>query len=597
MLSELSYPFDAKAIIAGKKRLRRLLLEEKSNGRIHKKIAVLGGSTTSDIVRVLELFLLNYDIEPEFYESGYNQFYQEGMFPSDELRQFEPDFIYIHTTNRNILRLPEPTDSREKIESMLHDEMKRFSDMWSNLHQTFHCVIIQNNFDLPAYRLLGNRDVSDVHGTVNFIGKLNCAWSDYAQQHDSFYICDINYISADIGLKTWSNPQDWYLYKYAVSLAAIPALSFNVANIIKSLLGRNKKGLVLDLDNTLWGGVIGEDGTDGIALGPEEAEGEAYLAFQEYLKRLTSLGIILTIDSKNDFENAVAGLEHPNSRLKKEDFTVIKANWESKAQNLRDTALELNLLPESLVFVDDNPAERLNVAKQYPDVAVPVMESVADYIQIIDRSGFFEATNISADDLNRGQMYRENMERKHFETTYEDYSDYLRDLKMQARIKSFETPALQRITQLTNKSNQFNLTARRYTQEEIEAAAQNKNCITLYGTLRDRFGDNGIVSVVISHIIGNECHIDLWVMSCRVLKRDMELAMMDALIEECRLRGLKELHGYYHPTLKNKMVKDFYQTQGFRKASEAADGTTEWTLSLEDYILKNRLIQIIKEKG
>lgn len=592
MLKELEYPFDAEYIVKKKKSLKKRLLEEKE-GMIDKKIAILGGSTTNDIKLVLEIFLLNYGIKPTFYESEYNQYYQDAMFPGDELLEFAPDIIYIHTSNRNIIRFPEMTDDQECIDSLMKSEMDKYIGIWQNLEKVFHCPIIQNNFDYPFYRLLGNKDASDIHGKTNFINRLNMAFNEYAQKHENFYICDLNYISADYGLQKWSDPFYWHMYKYAVAVPAIPYLSFNIANIIKSVFGKNKKGFVLDLDNTLWGGIIGDDGVDNIVLGPEESEGQVYSEFQRYIKEYKRLGILLNIDSKNDYENAIAGLNHPDSELKPGDFIEIKANWNPKDKNFKEIAAELNLLPESLVFIDDNPAERAIVAERISGVCAPEIGNVENYIRVIDRSGFFEVTNISKDDLKRNEMYQENVQRAKLEASYDNYEEYLLSLEMKGTIRSFEPVYMARIAQLTNKSNQFNLTTKRYTQSEIEETALDDNYLTLYGKLEDKFGDNGVVSVVIGHIKENICHVDLWIMSCRVLKRDMEFAMMDMLTKQCVARGVTEIRGYYYPTVKNKMVKEFYALQGFDKVSEDELGNTVWKLNVnEQYKNKNHVIQV-----
>lgn len=590
-MKELEYPFDSKEIIKRKIKYRKQLREDGSS-RIQKRIAVLGGSTSSDIIAVMELFLLNYGIDPAFYESEYDQYYQDAMFPPEEILSFKPDIIYIHTTGRNITTFPLVSDSEEMVEQLLQNETEKFQGIWKNLEETFHCPIIQNNFEQPIYRLMGNRDVYDIHGRGNFIDRLNQRWYDYAREHENFHICDINYIAADYGLSRWHDLSYWYLYKYAMDLYAIPYLSYNVANIIKSIFGKNKKGFALDLDNTLWGGVIGDDGVDNIELGPEEALGQAYLEFQQYLKAHQQLGVILNVDSKNDEENALAGLNHPDGVLKPSDMIVLKANWEPKDRNLREIAEELSLLPESLVFVDDNPAERHIVSEQLPGVSAPEIGKVEDYIKVLDRSGFFETTSISEDDKNRNQMYRENAERAQLKAKYEDYEDYLKSLEMKAEIGAFIPLFMARIAQLTNKSNQFNLTTKRYTQEEIEATASDKDYITQYGKLEDRFGDNGVVSVVIGHTKGEICEIDLWIMSCRVLKRNMEFAMMDSFVERCKERGVKRIIGHYYPTTKNKMVKEFYGLHGFQKVEEDAEGNAEWTIEVEAYVPKNRVIEV-----
>ncbi|MCR5501835.1 MAG: HAD-IIIC family phosphatase [Lachnospiraceae bacterium] len=587
----LEYPFDPNYILEKKKKIRRELLEV-GGPFIDKKIAILGGSTTNDIRLILELFLLDQGIRPAFYESEYNRYYEDAMFPNPELEEFGPDVVYIHTTNRNITAYPAPGDDEKAVENLLLTEYEKFRKMWDRIFEVYRCPVIQNDFEMPYFRLLGNRDAVDPRGRVHFLSELNRKFFSYARDHENFHICDINYLSADFGLKDWADPFYYHMYKYALSLPAIPYLAQNVANIIKSLFGKNKKGLVLDLDNTLWGGVIGDDGVENIELGPEESTGQAYSEFQEYLKQLKTLGILLNIDSKNDPENALAGLRHPDSTLKEEDFIEIMANWEPKDQNFRKIARELNLLPESLVFIDDNPAERHIVREQIKGVRAPEIGGIQDYIRVIDRSGFFEVTALSGDDLKRSEMYAENAKRRAFEESFSDYREYLVSLKMKAVIGAFEPLYMARIAQLTNKSNQFNLTTKRYTQAEIEEAAKDPERVTLYGKLEDRFGDNGVVSVVIGHFSGGILKIELWLMSCRVLKRDMEFAMMDALASECLKRGIREIRGYYYPTPKNGMVRDFYAIMGFEKISGDDKGNTEWTFDLtKPYEKKNTVIE------
>jgi len=595
-VKELEYPFDSSYIMKKSKSLKKALLSDGSD-RIHKKIAVLGGSTTHDIIRILELFLLNYGIEPEFYESEYGQYWQDAMFPG-ELNDFNPDIIYIHTSNRNITNFPTMDDSKEAVDEKLQKAYQHFETMWKKLSDTYHCPIIQNNFEAPFYRLLGNRDFFDVHGRLSFINRLNEKFAEYARKAsdsaESFFINDINYLSSCYGLDQWSDPLAWHMYKYALCIPAIPTLSFNVANIIKSIYGKNKKGLVLDLDNTLWGGVVGDDGVDGIEIGQETNLGQVYAEFQNYVKMQKDIGVLLTVDSKNDEENAIAGLNHPDGSLKPDDFVAIKANWEPKSENMKAIAKELNILPESLVFVDDNPAERAIVEGQIKGAAVPEIDSPEHYIRIIDHAGFFEATSVSDDDRKRNEMYMANKKRTELEESFTDYSEYLKSLEMEAEIAPFEKMYMPRIAQLTNKSNQFNLTTKRYTQDDIEKTAADDSNITLYGRLKDKFGDNGIVSLVIGNIrSGAELHIDLWLMSCRVLKRDMEFAMMDALVEKARERGVKTIYGYYYPTAKNKMVKEFYDIQGFDLVSEDADGNKTYKLDIsQNYENKNKVIEV-----
>ena len=588
----LEYPFDEAYILSKKKKIKKELLDSGTNFT-DTKIAILGGSTTNDIKLVMELFLLDYGIKPSFYESEYNRYYQDAVFPNAELEEFAPQIIYIHTTNRNITEYPKISDSAEVIEELIKNEVQKFTTMWTELEEKYHCPIIQNNFEMPLYRLMGNKEASDIHGKINFINRLNEEFYKYAREHNNFYICDINYISADYGLKKWQEPFYWYMYKYALNVSAIPYLSYNVANIIKSLLGKNKKGFVLDLDNTLWGGIVGDDGVDNLEIGPEESGGQVYSEFQNYIKEHKGLGLVLNIASKNEEENAIAGLNHPDGVLKPDDFIEIKANWEPKDRNFVHIAESLTLLPESLVFVDDNPAERAIVEGNLKGVRAPEIGEAHNYIQTIDRSGFFEVTNLSKDDLSRNEMYKENVKRAKLQASFENYEDYLLSLEMVGTIKRFEPIYTARIAQLSNKSNQFNLTTKRYTQTEIEEVMADEAYIPLYGKLVDKFGDNGLVSVVIGHIVDDICHIDLWLMSCRVLKRDMEFAMMDELVRQCKKKGIKQIKGYYYPTAKNNMVREFYALQGFTKISEDEAGNTEWKFDIMDgYENKNKVIKV-----
>lgn len=594
-MKSLEYPFDSAFILKKRKSLKRELLSE-TTGRIKKKIAILGGSTTHDIKDILELFLLNYGIEPSFYESEYAQYFQDVMFDNPELVDFAPDLIFIHTSTRNIRFFPNIKNSAEEIEEMLKGEFNQFCELWKKIENAYHCPVIQNNFEMPFYRLLGNKDVSDIHGRVNYVNRLNSLFYEYAQRHDNFYINDINYMASCFGLQKWADPFYWHMYKYAMCLDAIPEFSFNLANIVKSIYGKNKKAFVLDLDNTLWGGIVGDDGADNIEIGQETSIAQLYSEFQGYLKNHKDLGILLTVNSKNEEENAIAGLKRPDSVLKPEDFIVIKANWNPKDMNTREIASELNIGADALVFVDDNPAEREIVSASVSGVAVPNVQEPEHYINVLDRSGFFEITTFSKDDLARNEMYQANIQRAKQEASFANYKDYLISLEMKAEILPFSSLYMSRIAQLTNKSNQFNLTTKRCSQADIENIANNENYITLCGKLEDKFGDNGVVSVVFGHIDDSDKSIfciDLWLMSCRVLKRDMEFAMMDSLIELCKKRNVKTVKGFYYPTAKNKMVKDFYALHGFVKTEEDAEQNAIWVYEdIGNYKNRNEVISV-----
>ncbi len=588
MLKELLYPFDSAFLMKNKKKVKRQLLSDGTN-RIKKKIAVLGGSTTNDIVLMLEIFLLNYGIECEFYQSEYNKYWEDAVFPNSQLEEFKPDIIYIHTSIRNISQFEFSMSlSEDEVNSKLENEFEHFRQMWESISLKYSCIVIQNNFEMPSYRMLGNRDAWNIHGLVNYISRLNMMFYEYARKNENFYINDINYISACCGLDKWAEPQYWYMYKYALNPCFIPDLAFNLSNIIKSVFGKNKKALALDLDNTLWGGVIGDDDIDGIEIGHETATAESFLAFQQYVKKHKEIGVLLGVCSKNDYENAIMGLNHPDGALCPDDFINIKANWEPKDLNISKMADEIGILPESIVFADDNPAEREIVSSQL-GISAPVMDVPENYIRAIDRNGFFEVTTFSDDDLKRNDMYKANAQRSETMKRFESYDEYLKSLEMTAVIDSFNSIDFQRITQLTNKSNQFNLTTKRYTQTEIESVAEDENYITLCGRLSDKFGDNGIVSLVIGRKDGDRLHIDLWLMSCRVLKRDMEYAMLDQLVDKAKQQGINRLMGYYFKTKKNSMVQNLFSDFGFNKISENNEDAV-WELITDGYENKNKFI-------
>ncbi|SDB38522.1 HAD-superfamily phosphatase, subfamily IIIC/FkbH-like domain-containing protein [Pseudobutyrivibrio sp. YE44] len=592
-MRELEYPFDSEFIRKKRIKLRKQLLADESVKFIEKRIAILGGSTTSEIKNMIELFLLNNGIKPSFYESEYNKFYEDGMFDNPELVEFDPEIIYIHTSNRNITDWPTVADGEDTVKALLDAQLGKFVGLWEHLFEKYHCPIIQNNFEMPFYRLLGNQDAVMLQGRSRFVNLMNEGIYDYARSHENFFIHDINYESATYGLAEWSNPLYWHMYKYAVAVPAIPYTAYGVATIIKSFLGKNKKVLALDLDNTLWGGVIGDDGVENIEIGQETSLGQTYSEFQNYVKEQKQIGTLLTVITKNNDDVARTGFERPDSVLKIDDFVSFKANWDPKDRNLVEEANELNLLPESFVFVDDNPAEREIIRQSIPGVAVPEIGNVEEYIQTIDRAGYFEVTKLSADDMKRNEMYAANAKRNIAQASFTDYGEYLKSLEMIGTIKPFEDIYMSRIAQLSNKSNQFNLTTHRYTQAEIEEIAASGNHITLYGKLEDKFGDNGVVSVVIGEVKSDELHMDLWLMSCRVLKRDMEFAMMDELVSACKAHGITKIFGYYYPTAKNAMVKDFYGIQGFEKIAEDQEGNTTWQFNIpQAYENKNKAIKV-----
>lgn len=578
-MQELEYPFDGALILQKKRSLKRAFAEK--SGLTPKKIAIMSGSTVGDIKNIMELFLLENGIKPEFHVGGYSLFYENLVFDDGSLAAFAPDVIYIHTSVQNIAQWPSQNDTADEVEAKLDAEYRRFEQAWKAAAK-FGCPVIQNNFDQPFYRLMGSMDAVDVHGRVNFVNRLNAKFAEYASKTPNFFLHDLQYLAASVGIENWFSPAVWYAYKYAMDTKYIALLCHSVASIIKSIFGKNKKSVILDLDNTLWGGVIGDDGAEGIVLGKETPAGMAYSEFQAYLKQLSQLGVMLNVCSKNEESIALQGFERADSTLKRDDFLCFKANWEPKHLNIAKIAKEINIMPDSFVFMDDNPAEREIVRREIDGISIPVLQAPEQYISAIDKSGFFEVTTLSADDKKRNEMYKQNLERAALEDSFGDYDDYLRSLDMHCEIGAFDALHAERITQLINKTNQFNMTTRRYSAAEIEGLINNPDYITLYGRLVDKFGDNGIVTALIAHKNGTQADIDLWIMSCRTFKRTLEHAMFDRLVAVCKQAGITRINGVYYPTAKNLIVADFYATIGFEKIHENADGEKQFAFTAFD---------------
>lgn len=588
-----TYPYDNNFLLRKQKSVKRELLAREGVAYAEKRIAFLGGSTTDDITNILELFLLESGIKPTFYQSEYNKFYEDAVFGNPELDAFAPEIVIVFTSVVNIVNAPSVNDDEAAIRAKIAAEVSRFTEVWEKLAQRHHAVIIQNNFDLPAADDLGSLSAAHIAGTHRFVAALNERFAEYAAAHDNFYLHDLHGLAAKIGLDRWHNPFQYFAYKFAMDYDAMPEVSLSLAKIIRGISGKTKKCLVLDLDNTLWGGVIGDDGADGIRIGHETPVAEAYSAWQEYVLKLKERGVILAVCSKNDEEIAKSGFGLPDSILHLDDFAAFYANWEPKNVNIAAIATEINIGLDSLVFIDDNPAEREIVRQTLPEVAVPEVDAtdVFSFIRAIEGAGYFEPIAISEDDRKRNAAYQENKARLALAHSVANYDDFLKSLNMKAEIDSFRSVYFDRIAQLTGKTNQFNLTTRRYTRAEIESMARDDRFVTLYGRLTDRFGDNGLIAVVIGEKRGEELHILLWLMSCRVLKRGMEENMLDVLAVKSQEMGCTKLIGYYYPTKKNKMVADMYASFGFVAAGVDGEGTV-WEMPLAGYIRHGKYIEV-----
>lgn len=586
-MQELEYPFDGGWIRRQVKKIKKeLLLQE---NLIPKKIALLSGSTIGQLKQVLEVFLLNQGIQPTFYEGAYNNYYEEAVFATDALIDFAPDIVYIHTSVRNIKEWPIASDDKDTVDAKLQGEVDKMLSVWNSLEKKLHCPIIQNNFEMLPYRVMGNMDCVHITGRQYFLEALNHRLIEEVQRRKDVFLNDLHYEAASFGVDKWFDNSSWYAFKYAFSPDAIPLVAFNISNIIKSYYGKNKKAVALDLDNTLWKGVIGDDGVEGIELGIETPEGMMYGEFQAYLKELKERGVLLTVNSKNEEGAEKAGLSHPSSVLSPEDITLAVCNWKPKSENMKFISSKLNLTTDSFVFVDDNPAEREEVSAN-SNVAVLPIEDVSQMLCMLDHAGYFEVTNYSEEDRNRGNFYKENLEREQAETG--DYIGYLKGLMMKGEFACVHADNIDRVTQLINKTNQFNLTGLRLSKAEVETYKEPYH-ISICGTLYDKYGNNGLISVILGKKNqSRELYINVWIMSCRVFKRQMEYAMFDELVAQCKDQGVEKIIGRYIPTNKNMPVRGLYEELGFtlRQKNEIEE---IWEYMIPDnYEKKNVAIEV-----
>ncbi len=550
--------------------------------KLSYKLAILGGFTTTQLAQVIELALFSMGAKLELFEADYGVYRQEILDPGSDMYRFAPQAVFLATTYRDLVRRPSIACEAEQVAKTIDAELADWAKLWQTAHDRLGCMVIQNNFDRPVSRQLDNHELRHPASLWNYIEGLNRALLASAPPYVTVH--DVDSLAALAGRRNWTDERFFYHAKLPCAPEFLVDYGYNLASLLAAQVGLAKKCLVLDLDNTLWGGVIGDDGLGGVRLGQGGAEGEAFLAFQHYAKSLKERGVILAVCSKNDEHIAREVFEkHTEMVLRMDDISCFMANWTDKAANLREIARRLNIGLNSLVFVDDNPAERGLVRQLAPEVAVPeIPEDPAGYIEAVERHRYFQTTSIGRDDFQRSQYYRANALREEAMSGSANVGDYLQSLAMVAKIGPVMQMSLERTAQLINKSNQFNLTTRRRSAADVLALLQDPTWVTRTVSLADRFGDNGLISVVIGHVAGDTLEIDTWLMSCRVLKRGVEAMVHNHFCRLARSMGLQRLQGAYIPTPKNDLVREHYPNLGFELVSQEADGSTLWRFPIDD---------------
>ena len=543
------------------------------------RIAVLGSMSIQHFVSILRVFLKGAGIENEIYEGEYDGIAMDLLDESSAFYEFAPDMALILMDDRDIKSYPALLSSPEEVEAMVKKQTGYFFALWERIHRSLpDCLILQTNIVLPLTRQLSNLEAGCSYSRGAFIGRINnfLSW----ERPGFVRIMDMEYLASAIGKETWFDYSSYFLTKQGFGADCLGRVCALFAREISVIRGQGKKCLVLDLDNTLWGGVVGDDGWEGIQLDPHNAVGEAYRFFQSYILALKERGVILAVCSKNEESLAKEAFEkNPHMLLKLSDFAAFHANWEDKAGNIRQIAAELNIGVDSLVFVDDNPAERQIVRQFVPEcLVVELPEDPAYYARALEESLAFHISELTREDLERAASYGANRERAKLMDSFVDYEEYLKALEMVYTIGEPDSEQLPRFAQLINKSNQFNLRTQRYSEAQLLGMQQDKDKALIYAQLRDRFTEYGIISCVILEKRERECFIDTWLMSCRVLKRRVEDEMLKAIRLKAIEMGCDCIRGEYIPSKKNMMVKDFYEKMGFERVSES-EGTAQYLLS------------------
>jgi FkbH-like protein len=546
------------------------------------RLAILSNSTIDLIGPPLVASAARHGIALEVIQPLYNQVHQEAFAPDSKVNSSNPDAVLLALDHR-ALPLKLSLGDAESSFATVQRVMEYLQDLRRALKSNSKAVCIFQSIAPPAETLFGSLDRA-LPGTLrSLIHFINRELAEFVLKSGDVLL-DVASLAETVGLGDWHNAQLWNMAKFSFSQEFIPLYADHVARTVAAIRGKSRKVLILDLDNTLWGGVIGDDGLEGIQVAQGDATGEAHLAVQRFALDLRQRGVILAVSSKNTDEIAREPFEkHPEMLLKLQHFAAFKANWNDKASNIQAIAEDLSLGLDAMVFLDDNPVERDFIRTRLPEVAVPELpEDPAWYTRTLAAAGYFEAVTFAEEDLRRAGFYQDNTKRLSLQQQHGVTDAYLASLEMTITFQPFDATGRARIVQLINKSNQFNLTTRRYTDPEVAEAENDPSVFTLQVRLADIFGDNGMISVVICRPGGTGVwEIDTWLMSCRVLGRKVEQMVLREILAHARAAGICRVAGVYRPTDRNKLVVDHFAKLGFSKVEEEEFGQTRWELLVE----------------
>ena len=527
------------------------------------RLAVAGDCATQHIAAALRGYGVYTDFPMQVFDADYDQVRAQLTDPDSELYGFDPAFLLLVFS---VERLWADYCACEQREQFAEQKLAEIELYWNAFHARLPgAKLLQCNYPELDDRVFGNFALKVRSSFLYQLRLLNLRLCDLAMAHPGVFLIDLCALQSRVGRDQFFNSKIYYVGKLPIHTNCLPLVAKEVLDVIHAVRGEIKKVAVLDLDNTLWGGVIGDDGLAGIQIG-ELGLGHAFTEFQAWLKELKKRGVLLAVCSKNTESTAREPFEkHPEMVLRMEDFSIFVANWEDKAGNIRMIRDTLNLGMDSFVFIDDNPFERELVRSLVPGITVPELpDDPAEYVKYLREQNLFETASYSEADASRTAQYQQEVGRVQAQRQAGSFDDYLQSLDMTAQAKPFDSFHYPRIAQLTQRSNQFNLRTVRYTEDEIRAAAEDPDALTLYFTLKDKFGDYGLISVVIGRKQDDRTlFVDTWLMSCRVLKRGMEEFIINTLVKTAAEQGFTTIRAEYLPTAKNAMVKDIYETLGF----------------------------------
>jgi FkbH-like protein len=553
------------------------------------RLGVLSNATADLIADSLPIAAARHRIALEVKLAPYDQVFQQALDRDSELHRTSPDAVLLMLDYRWYgLATPAP-GAGDRVSAAL----ARLAELIDALHGITSTPIIVQTIAMPVQPLFGSFD-RRVVGTGRDADALNRGIADLVRDRGC-YLLDVSALCDAVGAARFHDPVAWALYKLPIASGVVPLYADWLGRLIGAIRGASRKCLVLDLDNTLWGGVVGDDGLEGLRIGPGSAEGEAFLEVQRLALDLKRRGIILAVCSKNDEQTARSVFrQHPEMLIKESDIAVFQANWLDKPSNLEAIAKSLEIGIDALVLLDDNAAERAQVRAALPLVGVPeVGNDPAHYPALLCAAGYFETVSYSEEDRTRAESYATNALRAEVKAKARDLGDYLQSLEMVISHNAFDAANRPRIAQLINKSNQFNLTTRRYSESEVASLESDTSKHTFQTRLRDRFGDFGLIGVIIAATQSDgSWDIDTWLMSCRVLGRQVEWSMLKTLADQAAVAGAPYISATYLPTAKNSMVAEHYDRLGFGRVSEDAGGTVKYRLALANYTAPSLPFQV-----